>query len=145
VEQLGGRPTPAAGFAIGLERVVALLEGRTAPRDARPHAYLVLAGPSASVEGARLAEALRDLLPGLRLLSNCGGGSLKTQLKRADRSGAVLALILAEAEAERDEVAVKHLRADVPQQSVPITQVGQYLERALELGGAGPRPGPPGP
>jgi len=135
VEHLGGKTTPAAGFAIGLERIVALLEARGALAAAGPHAYLVLAGAQATVEGARLAESLRDELGGIRLVSNCGGGSLKTQIKRADRSGATLALILAEAEIERGEVAVKHLRAEVPQRSVPIAEVGHYLAQALGLTG----------
>jgi histidyl-tRNA synthetase len=133
VQHLGGQPTPAAGFAIGLERVVALVEGQPTPAGASPHAYLVLAGERAGLEGPPLAEALRDELPGLRLLSNCGGGNLKTQLKRADRSGAALALILAEAELQRGEVAVKHLRGDVPQRAVPIPELGRYLGQALGL------------
>jgi histidyl-tRNA synthetase len=133
VEHLGGRATPAAGFAIGLERVVALLEASGAPPATNPHAYLVMAGVQATLQGARLAESLRDEISGVRLVSNCGGGSLKTQLKRADRSGATLALILAEAELERGEVAVKHLRAEVPQRSVPMAELGRYLGQELEL------------
>jgi histidyl-tRNA synthetase len=137
VEQLGGRPTPAAGFAIGLERVIALMQGGEAPGHQRPHAYLVVAGERAVDEGLRVAETLRDGLPGLRLVANCGGGSLKTQLKRADRSGAALALILGEDELERGQLGVKHLREDRPQTWLPLPEVAAHLARALDLTLAG--------
>ena len=92
VEQLGGRPVPAVGFAMGLERLVAVLE------EVNPDAatkvsdiYLVLVGDAAAREGLLLAEQLRDAFPQLEIVCNCGGGSLKAQFKRADhRSGASL-------------------------------------------------------
>jgi histidyl-tRNA synthetase len=133
VEQLGGRPTPAAGFAIGLERLVALLEGGPPPAHASPHAYLVLAGERASREGPGLAEALRDRVPGLRVRMNCGGGSLKTQIKRADRSGAALAVILGEEELARGEVGIKHLREETPQVSVPGHEAPGHIARVVGL------------
>ncbi len=111
VEQLGGRPTPAVGWALGLERLVALLaEREEAQREVAPHAYLVLAGDQAETAGWPLSEALRDALPELRLTVHCGGGSFKSQMKKADRSGAAYALILGEEEAARDRVGVKPLR-----------------------------------
>ncbi len=133
VEQLGGRPTPAAGFAIGLERLVALLEGSARPRHHQPHAYLVLAAPGSEAEGLRLAEGLRDAVAGLRLVVNCGGGSLKTQLKRADRSGAELALILGDEERERGEATVKRLRQEATQERVSQAALAGYLAQALGL------------
>ncbi|MGD8483745.1 MAG: histidine--tRNA ligase, partial [Thioalkalispiraceae bacterium] len=93
VEQLGGKATPAMGFALGIERLVALLEDDdTAIIDNTPHAYLLMAGEQAEQQGFALAEKLRDEIVGLRLLSHCGGGSFKSQMKKADKSGAQVAL-----------------------------------------------------
>src|SRR5690606_16546067 len=87
VEFLGGRPTPAVGFAMGIERLIALLEetGVTFPSTA-PHVYLVTVGERAEAHGLVLADRLRDQVPGLRVLLNGGGGSFKNQFKRADKS-----------------------------------------------------------
>ena len=109
VEQLGGKPTPAAGFAIGMERLAELLAQQGAKHhEIRPQAYLVLLGEAAERQGMALAERLRDA--GLRIECNCGGGSLKTQLKRADRSGAPHALLLGEDEVRAASVTIKNLR-----------------------------------
>jgi histidyl-tRNA synthetase len=117
VEQLGGKSTPAAGFAIGLERLAELLALQGgAPQAARPHAYLVLLGAEAELQGPRLAERLRDA--GLRIECNCGGGGLKAQLKRADRSGARYALLLGEEELRHGTVTLKDLR-DGTQRTLP--------------------------
>ncbi|WP_456415556.1 histidine--tRNA ligase [Thiolapillus sp.] len=110
VEQLGGKATPAIGFAMGVERLVAVLEALDQARPAAAlHAYLVVAG-SAGQAGLILAESLRNALPGLRMQVNCGGGSFKSQFKRADRSGAQVALILGDDELENHCVGVKWLR-----------------------------------
>ncbi len=132
VEQLGGRATPAVGFALGLDRLVALLsDQRRLPEPSRPHVYLVAdPGPPAD-EALRLAERLRDEVRGMRLILNCGGGSFKSQLKRADRSGAAIALILGENEYSRREVAVKWLREQRPQESVPWSQLTGVLANTL--------------
>ncbi|HEY5790701.1 MAG TPA: histidine--tRNA ligase [Gammaproteobacteria bacterium] len=133
VEQLGGRPTAAVGLAMGLERLVELLAGAHPGQDhARPlHAYLVLA--ETALEGAAwaLAEALRDALPGLRLSVHCGGGSLKGQFKRADRSGAALALVIGGEEWARGEVAIKPLRDTSEQYTVPRTALDAHLRQRL--------------
>jgi histidyl-tRNA synthetase len=121
-EQLGGRPTPAIGFAMGLERIVALLEEREQTAAMTPHAYMVLVGEEAVAAGLPLAERLRDALPELRLLVNGGGGSFKSQFKRADRSGARLALIIGEAEAAAGSVTVKDLRSEAGQSELDQTQ-----------------------
>jgi len=110
VEQLGGRSTPAAGFAIGLERVAELLPDWDAETLASPDAYLVAVGAEAERFSRGLAERLRDQVPGLRLVANCGDGSFKAQFKRADRSGAALALVVGEEEAARGMVTLKPLR-----------------------------------
>jgi len=128
VEQLGGRQTPAAGFALGLERLLALLEGEgLVPPPPAPHACMVPVGDAAAATGLRLAEALRDELPWLRLETLCGGGSLKSLLRRADRSGAELALILGPDEQAAERVTVKDLRGDAPQRSVAQAQLGNEL------------------
>jgi histidyl-tRNA synthetase len=119
VEQLGGKSVPAVGFAMGLERLVAILEetNPTAP-DSAVDLYLVLQGEAALREGPILAEELRDKLPAVRLISNCGGGSMKAQFRRADRSGARYALVLGDEELEQGSVVLKPLRSGEEQMAV---------------------------
>ena len=131
VEQLGGRPTPAVGFALGLERLVALLEARELPDTTTPHAYLLLAGEAAERNGPLLAEKLRDALPQLRLLVHAGGGSFKSQMKKADRSGARLALILGEDEMLAGNIAIKDLRDTGEQQHVKQDELADRLAPLL--------------
>ena len=131
VAQLGGHPTPAVGFAMGLERLVELMAA--APPDlCRPlDVYLVAVGDAAQRAALPLAERLRDAVPGLRLQSHCGGGGFKSQLKKADKSGASLALILGEGELERGVAGVKPLREAVEQQEVPLDALAGYLAARL--------------
>ena len=133
VEQLGGRATPAVGFAMGLERLVALLEEREPAVAAAPHAYMVLVGGPAIAVGLPLAERLRDALPSLRLRVDGGGGSFKSQFKRADRSGARLALVIAEDEAAAGTVVVKDLRSDAEQVAVAQADLPARLRELLAL------------
>ena len=134
VEQLGGKPVPAVGFAMGLERLVAVLEelNPDAVGDA-VDLYLVLMGEAASREGLVLAEQVRDALPDLQLVTHCGGGGMKAQFKRADRSGARYAMVLGDSELASETVVLKPLRADEPQTIVPredlITVLTQRLPR----------------
>jgi len=133
VTQLGGRPTPAIGFAMGLERLTALLERERLPLHRyRPQIYIVRVGEAAQPAGMLLAERLRDALPALRLQLHCGGGSFKSQMKKADRSGASLALILGEEEAAGGQVQVKYLRETRPQEQMAQEAVAAYLDRELE-------------
>jgi histidyl-tRNA synthetase len=128
VEQLGGRGTPAAGFALGIERLLGLIEAEgqwPAPRP--PHACMVLAGERAALEGLLVAERLREALPWLRLESLCGGGSLKSQFRRADRSGAAYALVMGDDEVAGGTVALKPLRAEGAQESVPVAELADRL------------------
>jgi histidyl-tRNA synthetase len=129
VEQLGGRPAPAAGFAVGLERLVELLAQQEEAHGVRPQAYLVLLGEAAEKQGMALAERLRDV--GVRIELNCGAGSLKAQLKRADRSGARFALILGDEEVKIGSVAVKDLRQAESQESVTQAAVADYLKQKI--------------
>jgi histidyl-tRNA synthetase len=117
VEQLGGRPAPAAGFAIGMERLVELLALQNpSPSCGVPEAYLVLLGESAGRHGLLLAESLRNA--GLRIECHCGGGGLKAQLKRANRRGARFALMLGDEEMRDKTVTVKDMRGQEVQVSV---------------------------
>jgi histidyl-tRNA synthetase len=128
VEQLGGRPVAAVGFAMGLERLVAVLEDlNPTAGETAADVYLVSLGDAAVGEGLVLAEELRNALPGLELVSNCGGGSMKAQFKRADRSGARYALVLGDAELAGGSVVLKPLRSDEPQISVARDQLIETL------------------
>ncbi len=128
VQQLGGRNVPAVGFAMGLERLVALMaEAIASPRHHLPHAYLVTVGERAATHGQRLAETLRDAVPTLRLLTNAGGGSFKSQMRRADKSGAQLALILGDDELSRQELGIKYLRRDRPQLALSVQNATEHL------------------
>jgi histidyl-tRNA synthetase len=126
VEQIGGRPTPAVGFAMGIERLVLLLQQLQLPDNA-PHIYLIMVGDEAVQQGFRLAETLRDALPKLRLLTHCGGGRFKSQFKRADKSGAKFALVLGEDEVAKQQVTLKYLREKQPQISLAQSELADYL------------------
>ncbi len=116
VAQLGGRDTPAIGWALGIERVVELIEAEDLQIVERlPHAYLTMAGERAQRMGFTIAEELRGRVPGVRLSMDCLGGSLKSQLRRADRSGARMALILGDDELDVGQISVKELREDTAQ------------------------------
>ncbi|MBK9426985.1 MAG: histidine--tRNA ligase [Gammaproteobacteria bacterium] len=131
VEQLGGDATPAIGFGIGLERLVLLLEAAGVAQGAGEQpldAYFVVAG-AVGAAALQLAERLRDAVPQLRLQSHCGGGSLKSQMKRADRSGAAFALILGEDEVASGRVTLKYLRRDLPQESLALDALILLLRR----------------
>ncbi len=134
VEQFGGRPTPAVGFAIGLERLIGLLEGDERACLTAPQVYLIAVGEAAQARALVLAERLRDELPGLRLLLNCGGGSFKSQFRRADRSGAELALILGEEEIETCSAGIKHLRRQAEQERVEWEALPARLRELLDRG-----------
>jgi histidyl-tRNA synthetase len=134
VEQLGGKATPAVGFGIGLERLVLLLQAAAVvPEGLEQQAdvYLVAVG-NVQIPAMQLAESIRDELPFVRLLSHCGGGNFKSQLKKADKSGADIALILGEDEASAGTVTIKFLRRDVAQQTLSFADAIEYLA-SLEL------------
>ena len=126
-EQLGGKPTPACGFAIGMERIVLLLQEAGATGERAPLAYVVHDGDAAARLAWRAGEMLRDA--GCAVVVNAGGGSFKSQMKKADASGARYALLIGADEAAADSVSVKPLRESGEQKTVPIAG----LEAALEL------------
>ena len=131
VATLGGKSTPAVGFAIGIERLLALISERQSPASANM-VYLIAFGDQAMVHSMRIAEHLRRQggrrQSGKMIMVDCGGGGLKSQLKRADRSGAQIALILGSAELARGEVVVKYLRDQRPQQSIRIDDIMDFLQ-----------------
>ena len=122
VEQLGGKPQPAAGFAIGIERLLLLWQecGGEAER-AAPDAYVVHLGDDARRLAFRAAEALRE--HGFATVLHCGGGSFKSQMKKADASGARLAVIVGDDEAAAGIVAIKTLRDGGAQVSVALADL----------------------
>ncbi len=130
VEQLGGKPTSAVGFAMGIERLVLLLQELQVIPEAigqSVDAYLVSVG-DVKPAAFKLAETIRTELPYLRLLSHCGGGNFKKQMKKANDSGADVALIVGEDEASNNQVTVKYLREDKPQETLTIEQALQALQ-----------------
>ncbi len=135
VEQLGGRATPAAGWALGMERLVLLAEsdGRLPPAR-RPDAYFIAMGTAAERRALALAEGLREKVPGLRLVVNAGGGSLKAQLRRADRGGARLVLILGEEELAAGKVTLKVMADGDGQEAVGEDALAGALARHLPGG-----------
>jgi histidyl-tRNA synthetase len=134
LEQLDGPAIPGVGFALGLERLVAMLAAAGHPgADANPHVYLIVVGDAAQRQGLALAERLRDRLPALRLRMNCGGGGFKAQFRRADHSGARFALILGEDEVRAGAVAIKPLRdLDGQQLALSHDQAITHLRAALD-------------
>jgi histidyl-tRNA synthetase len=119
IEELGGKPTPAVGWALGLERLIAMVQQvGTAPVAPEADVYVVVADDSLAPEAVAVSESLRDALPGRRVITHCGGGSMKSQFKRADRSGAALAVIVAADEAAAGQVGLKVLRGDAGQETV---------------------------
>jgi histidyl-tRNA synthetase len=135
VEQLGGKPTAAAGFAMGLERLVLLMqELETAPQQsALARVYFVAGGAAAESEAFRLAEAVRDRVPGQPVLVNSGGGSIKSQMKRADKSGAQFAIIIGDRELETGCAGLKMLRADVVNNEQLAIPFADLAARVCEL------------
>ena len=133
VEIQGGKPWPGVGFAMGQERLVELMRSQAEPEVQTPHVYLVLAGESAVSAGLSLAEKLREEVTGIRVQSNLGGGSFKAQFKRADRSGALLALVLGEDELRQGLVTIKHLRNDLGQEQIALTDLEIWFRKYLRV------------
>ncbi|WP_045825874.1 histidine--tRNA ligase [Teredinibacter turnerae] len=129
VAQLGGQNTPAVGFAMGLERLVLLVQELNAfPKDiSRAADVYLLALGNVIPEAFALTEQLREQAPHLRVQMNTGAGSYKSQMKKAERSGADVVLILGEDEASAGEVTVKYLRSDEPQQTIQQQQINQIF------------------
>ncbi len=130
VGQLGGKPNHAIGFAMGIERLLALVETLDNVQLAKPvDVFMIRVGEMAEQEGMRFAETIRDQIPHLKLQVNCGGGSFKSQFKKADKSGADYALILGDDEVSRAEVGIKPLRDNgQAQQTLSQQQAIAFLQ-----------------
>ena len=135
VELLGGRPTPAVGFAMGIERVILLHE--TVHQDAQYAAaadiYVCVMDAAHQGQVLELAHKLRIALPGIRIRTHAGGGKLKNQLKRANQSGARVAMIIGADEIQTNTATLKYLRGDEPQQSLSIQRVAEHLQNYFEV------------
>lgn len=133
VEQLGGYPTPAIGCALGIERLIALLEAvNQLPIVASPpDIYMVLMGEDAENKGILLAERLRSEIPSLKILMHCGGGNFKNQFKKADKSGAIIALVIGENELTKQEVVIKFLREEKPQEIIADDDLIYFLKEII--------------
>ena len=133
VEQLGGKATPACGFAMGLERIVALLQDRAFLPEAEVNAtadvYVVANGDKVTRTAFSMAEQLRDALPKLRIRQDCAGGNFKKQFKRANQSGARVALVLGESEVESSTVSIKFLFEQREQETVANDQLAEFLQQ----------------
>tara|TARA_R110000868_G_scaffold159350_6_gene388091 strand:+ start:8316 stop:9575 length:1260 start_codon:yes stop_codon:yes gene_type:complete len=135
VEQMGGKPTPGVGFAMGIERLMLLLEtlGKVPTEIARTvDVYLCAFGEPAELAALALSERLRDQLPNLRLQVNAGAGSFKSQFKKADKSGALYALILGEDELAQQVVGCKPLRGQGEQQSIAWSALADHLATSAD-------------
>jgi len=129
VEQLGGKATPAFGFALGIERLILMLTELEKVTNVRAQvdAYIVILGDDAQSAANALAEQWRDQVPNIRLQCHCGGGNMKKQLKRADKSGAQIALILGDNEIAEQQVMIKYLRGQQEQQNLAFDQIPSLL------------------
>lgn len=133
VEIQGGKPWPGVGFAMGQERLIELMKSQSEPGREPPHVYLVMAGDEAIASGLALAEKLRQGLEGLKVQSNLGGGSFKSQFKRADRSGAPLALVLGEDELRGGHATIKHLRDNSEQEQIALDELEIWFRNYLRV------------
>ncbi|XPF96268.1 histidine--tRNA ligase [Colwellia sp. RE-S-Sl-9] len=133
VEQLGGKATPGFGFALGIERLVLMLTSLEKVNNVRPQvdAYLIMLGEEVELKSIQLAEQWRNLVPECRLQNHCGGGNMKKQMKRADKSGAQIALIIGENELAEQKVTVKYLRGQHDQETVLLEQVPSLLKKLI--------------
>ncbi|TNC91454.1 histidine--tRNA ligase [Thalassolituus sp.] len=134
VEQLGGKATPAVGFAMGVERLILLLETLDViPQEVMQTVdiYVCGVGEGAAKAALLLSDQLRGEQPWLRIQTHCGGGSFKSQMKKADKSGALIALLLGESEIEAGQVTVKDLRGGADQQTLTQAGLSDWLKEHL--------------
>ena len=130
VEQLGGHATSGVGFAMGLERLVLLVQevNKSIPVKSAVDIYVVYQGEGTTLAAFQLAEKLRSELPHLSTMLHCSGGNFKKQFKRADKSGATLALVLGESEVQNNQVVVKHLLGTAEQQTIDVANLIEHVK-----------------
>lgn len=132
VEQLGGKACPAAGFAMGIERLVLLYKTLAEKPDDSPLAYLIKVGDLAAKQGMLLTEQCHQGAPAICMVQHAGGGSFKSQFKKADKSGARLALILGDDEVAAGTIGIKYLREDEAQITIAQSELIEFLTQYLE-------------
>jgi len=130
VEQLGGHATSGVGFAMGLERLVLLVQevNKSIPVKSAVDIYVVYQGEGTTLAAFQLAEKLRSELPHLSTMLHCSGGNFKKQFRRADKSGATLALVLGESEVQNNQVVVKHLLGAAEQQTIDVDNLIEHVK-----------------
>ena len=130
VEQLGGHATSGVGFAMGLERLVLLVQevNKSIPVKSAVDIYVVYQGEGITLAAFQLAEKLRSELPHLSTMLHCSGGNFKKQFRRADKSGATLALVLGESEVQNNQVVVKHLLGAAEQQTIDVDNLIEHVK-----------------
>jgi len=134
VEQIGGKVTPAVGFAMGIERLVALLmDHNKVPQISQPDLYIVSVGENVSRPGLVISEMIRDAFPNVNVQMNCGGGSFKSQFKKADKSGASYAIVIGEQEVADKVAAIKPLRVEGEQTTVAWDDLTQHLQTIFNI------------
>ena len=135
VEQLGGKATQGVGFAMGLERLVLMLQTLKLDKDLVSVVDIYVTAMDESVElyARQVSEKLRDALPQIKLMNHCGGGNFKKQMKRADQSGAIIAFIIGQDEMETQQVAVKYLREKQPQEIVSINELTHFTQKLFDV------------
>ncbi len=135
VEQLGGKATQGVGFAMGLERLVLMLQTLKLDKDLVSVVDIYVTAMDESVElyARQVSEKLRDALPQIKLMNHCGGGNFKKQMKRADQSGAIIAFIIGQDEMDKQQVAVKYLREKQPQEIVSINELTHFTQKLFDV------------
>jgi histidyl-tRNA synthetase len=135
VEQLGGKATQGVGFAMGLERIVLMLQTLELDKNLVEMVDIYVTAMDGSVElyARQISEALRDALPQIKVMNHCGGGNFKKQMKRADQSGASIALIIGQDEMALQQVTVKYLREKKPQETVLIKELTHFTEKFFNV------------
>ncbi|MFT6343906.1 MAG: histidyl-tRNA synthetase [Paraglaciecola sp.] len=135
VEQLGGKATQGVGFAIGLERLVLMLQTFELDKNVESVVDIYVTAMDESVEfyARKVSELLRDALPQIKVMNHCGGGNFKKQMKRADQSGASVALIIGLDEMVSQQVAVKHLREKQPQETISVDELTYFIKKLFDV------------
>ncbi len=127
VEQLGGKATAAIGFALGVERILSLMETQQIQQAESIDIYMVLLGNESEIKGLQISEDIRQHYPEIKMITHCGGGSIKSQMKKADKSGAEIALILAEDELKKEQLTIKYLRENKEQTTISFESLMDFL------------------
>ena len=129
VEKLGGKPTPACGFAMGIDRLVLLTGTIARLTPSQLDAYVIVQCESDIAYAMQVAQQLRQARPDWKVMLHMGGGSMKSQFKKADKQAAHYAVIIGQSEAQTQSLTIKHLRADSPQQTIGLSSLQEYLQQ----------------